>query len=118
MNEIPNTILKVDLTEARLQNPQTAADLLTTTGQVFVQKSLLGGSPMIRRLSNNRLLIVVNGVRMINAIYPAVSVQNAEVIFGHVTDLIKLPPHSIVYINKYHSFFPLEVKLYHKKHRE
>jgi len=45
MNEIPNTILKVDLTEARLQNPQTAADLLTTTGQVFVQKSLLGGKP-------------------------------------------------------------------------
>ncbi|MEJ7830238.1 MAG: TonB-dependent receptor [Segetibacter sp.] len=116
MNEIPNTILKVDLTEARLQNPQTAADLLATTGQIFVQKSQLGGgSPMIRGFSTNRLLIVVDGVRMNNAIYcsgnlqniisiDALSVQNAEVIFG---------PGSIIYgsdaiggVMDFHTFQP------------
>jgi hemoglobin/transferrin/lactoferrin receptor protein len=116
MNEIPNTIVKVDVREARLQNPQTAADLLAMTGQVFVQKSQLGGgSPMIRGFSTNRLLIVVDGVRLNNAIYrsgnlqnvisiDALSVQNAEVIFG---------PGSIIYgsdaiggVMDFHTFQP------------
>lgn len=117
MNEIPNTIVKVDMKEARLQNPQTAADLLAMTGQVFIQKSQLGGgSPMIRGFSANRVLIVMDGVRMNNAIYrsgnlqnvisiDALSVQNAEVIFG---------PGSIIYgsdaiggVMDFHTFEPL-----------
>lgn len=93
MNEIPNTIVRVNMEEARLHNPQTAADLLSMTGQVFVQKSQLGGgSPMIRGFAANRVLLVVDGVRMNNAIYRSgnlqnvifidpLSVQNAEVIF-------------------------------------
>ncbi|HEX8331234.1 MAG TPA: TonB-dependent receptor plug domain-containing protein, partial [Segetibacter sp.] len=116
MNEIPNTIVRIDLTEARLQNPQTSADLLAMSGQVFVQKSQLGGgSPMIRGFSTNRLLIVVDGVRMNNAIYRSgnlqnvisidpLSIQNAEVIFG---------PGSIIYgsdaiggVMDFHTFQP------------
>jgi hemoglobin/transferrin/lactoferrin receptor protein len=53
-----------------LQNPQTAADLLGTSGNVFIQKSQLGGgSPMIRGFSTNRLLYAVDGVRMNTAIF-------------------------------------------------
>jgi hemoglobin/transferrin/lactoferrin receptor protein len=100
LNEVPNTIVKVNMRNARLQNPQTAADLLGMTGFVFIQKSQMGGgSPMIRGFSTNRLLIVVDGVRMNNAIFRSGNLQNvisldalatesAEVIFG---------PGSIIY---------------------
>lgn len=94
LNEIPNKITKINLKETRLRNPQTMADLLGTTGEVFIQKSQQGGgSPMIRGFATNRVLIVVDGVRMNNAIYRSGNLQNvisldplaledAEVIFG------------------------------------
>ncbi len=94
LNEVPNKITKVNKTEILRNNPQTAADMLTQTGTVFVQKSQLGGgSPMIRGFATNRILLVIDGVRMNNAIYrsgnlqniisiDALSTQTAEVIFG------------------------------------
>ena len=78
----------------RLQTPQTTADLLGLTGEVFIQKSQQGGgSPMIRGFSTNRLLISVDGVRMNTAIFRSGNLQNvisidpfslssAEVLFG------------------------------------
>ena len=93
-NEVPNKIAKVNLRQTLMQNPQTAADMLGTTGSVFIQKSQLGGgSPMIRGFATNRILIVVDGVRMNNAIYRTGNLQNVinvdplstqttEVIFG------------------------------------
>jgi hemoglobin/transferrin/lactoferrin receptor protein len=94
LNEVPNKISKVTKTEILRNNPQTAADLLSQTGTVFIQKSQLGGgSPMIRGFATNRILLVIDGVRMNNAIYrsgnlqniisiDALSTQTAEVIFG------------------------------------
>ena len=94
LNEVPNKITKISKTDILLHNPQTTADLLAQKGNVFVQKSQLGGgSPMIRGFATNRVLLVVDGVRMNNAIYrsgnlqnaisiDALSLQNAEVIFG------------------------------------
>jgi hemoglobin/transferrin/lactoferrin receptor protein len=94
MNEVPNKITKISKQEILRNNPQTAADLLSQTGTVFVQKSQLGGgSPMIRGFASNRVLLVVDGVRMNNAIYRSGNLQNvisvdalaletAEVIFG------------------------------------
>ncbi len=93
-NEIPNKITKVARLEILQKNPQTSADMLSQTGAVFVQKSQLGGgSPMIRGFATNRVLIVVDGVRMNNAIYrsgnlqnvisiDALSTETAEVVFG------------------------------------
>ncbi len=72
----------------------TMADLMALTGEVFVQKSQQGGgSPMIRGFSTNRLLYVVDGVRMNTAIFRAGNLHNiialdpyaleqAEVLFG------------------------------------
>ena len=58
-------------------NSATSADVLSSTGEVYVQKSQLGGgSPMIRGFSANRVLIVVDGVRMNNAIYRSGNLQN------------------------------------------
>ncbi len=94
INEVPNKITKITQRDIAFNNPQTAADMLSQTGAVFVQKSqLAGGSPMIRGFATNRILLVIDGVRMNNAIYRSgnlqnvisidpLATQNAEVIFG------------------------------------
>jgi hemoglobin/transferrin/lactoferrin receptor protein len=93
-NEVPNKITTVLKPAVELQNPQTAADLLGISDEVFIQKSQLGGgSPMIRGFATNRILIVVDGIRMNNAIYREGNIQNVisldpsalestEIIFG------------------------------------
>jgi hemoglobin/transferrin/lactoferrin receptor protein len=92
--EVPNKVTTISADLVKFQNPQTAADLLSTSHHVFIQKSQLGGgSPMIRGFATNRVLLVVDGVRMNNAIFRSGNVQNvisldanaideAEVIFG------------------------------------
>ncbi|WP_298340405.1 TonB-dependent receptor [uncultured Algibacter sp.] len=75
--DIPQKIVSTDAKTILFSNPQTSADLLENTGQVYVQKSQLGGgSPMIRGFSTNRLLITVDGVRMNNAIFRGGNLQN------------------------------------------
>ena len=93
-SEVPNEILSISPREVAFKNPQTAADMLESTGQVFVQRSQMGGgSPMIRGFAANSVLIMVDGVRMNNAIYREGNLQNiimldpnllerSEVIFG------------------------------------
>ena len=88
---------KVSLITAKkteLDLPQTSADLLYYGGGVRIQKSQGGGgSPVIRGFEGNRVLLVIDGVRMNNAIYRSGHLQNAitidpntlertEVIFG------------------------------------
>ena len=80
--------------EIQFEQAQTAADVLEKSGDVFVQKSQFGGgSPIIRGFEANRVLLVVDGVRMNNLIYRSGHLQNAitidpmilsgiEVIFG------------------------------------
>lgn len=93
-SKTPHRIEKLNLREAAFQNPQTTADLLGAGGYVYIQKSQLGGgSPMIRGFAANRIMIVVDGVRMNNAIFRTGNLQNvisldaggfesAEVLFG------------------------------------
>lgn len=75
--EVPSKITSITAKDVALQNPQTAADLLSSSGEVFVQKSQLGGgSPMIRGFSTNRVLLVVDGIRMNTAIFRSGNLQN------------------------------------------
>lgn len=75
--DVPQTIKSIDAKQIALVNPQTSADLLENTGNIFIQKSQMGGgSPMIRGFSTNRLLITVDGVRMNNAIFRGGNIQN------------------------------------------
>ncbi|MCB0266000.1 MAG: TonB-dependent receptor [Calditrichaeota bacterium] len=75
--DIPTKVVSIRSADMKLQNPQTAADLLSTSGEVFVQKSQLGGgSPMIRGFATNRVLIAVDGVRMNTAIFRSGNLQN------------------------------------------
>ena len=92
--EVPNKIVSISEKKIKFENPQTTADLLNTSNEVFVQKSQMGGgSPMIRGFASNSVLLVIDGVRMNNAIYRSGNLQNVitldpntientEVIFG------------------------------------
>lgn len=75
--DIPNKITSITPQEVQLQNPQTAADMLGASGEIFIQKSQQGGgSPMIRGFAANRLLYTVDGVRMNTAIFRSGNLQN------------------------------------------
>lgn len=92
--EVPHRIEKMTQREISFSNPQTAADLLAASGYAYVQKSqLAGGSPIIRGFATNRVLLVVDGIRMNNAIFrtgnvqnvislDAFSIQSNEILFG------------------------------------
>lgn len=58
-------------------NTQTTADLLQSSGSLFVQRSQQGGgSPVIRGFEASRVLLMIDGVRMNNLIYRAGHLQN------------------------------------------
>lgn len=59
-------------------NAGVTGDLLSESGQVFVQKSQQGGSsPVLRGFEASRVLLLVDGIRMNNAIYRGGHLQNA-----------------------------------------
>lgn len=98
--DVPQKLLSFDAKKIAFANPQTSADLLENTGNVYIQKSQLGGgSPMIRGLSANRLLITVDGVRMNNAIFRGGNLQNVISIdpFAIQNTEITLGAGSVVY---------------------
>ena len=116
--QMPSKIISIQAQQVEMQNPQTAADMLNISGEVFIQKSQMGGgSPMIRGFSANRLLLSVDGVRMNTAIFRGGNLQNVisldpfaisntEVFFG---------PGSVIYgsdaIGGVMSFFTLRPQL-------
>lgn len=61
----------------QLANTSTSADLLEHTGQVYVQRSQQGGgSPVLRGLEANRILLMVDRMRINNAIFRGGHLQN------------------------------------------
>lgn len=92
--ESPKQVLLLQVDEVKNNQPRTAADMLERSGQVFVQRSQLGGgSPILRGFEANRILLMIDGVRLNNAIYRSGHLQNAisvdpfllentEVLFG------------------------------------
>lgn len=92
--EVPARVEKISKRSVAFQNPQTTADMLETSGYVYIQKSQqAGGSPNLRGFATNRVMLVLDGVRMNNAIFRAGNLQNVisidanalestEVLFG------------------------------------
>lgn len=100
LRSVPVQLIKISKENIEKVNAQTSADLLQKTGQVFVQKSQLGGgSPMIRGFAANRLLISTDGVRMNNAIFRSGNLQNIISIdpFTLESAEVLLGPGSVVY---------------------
>ena len=97
--QIPNLLPEIIFLEQkkeqeRLYNPQqiveinqkkisqllatTTADVLQKSGEVVIQQSQSGGgSPIVRGFEANRVLLVVDGVRMNNAIFRSGHLQNS-----------------------------------------
>jgi hemoglobin/transferrin/lactoferrin receptor protein len=81
-------------------NQQTTAELLTHTGNVFVQKSQLGGgSPVIRGFEANKVLISIDGVRMNNAVFRGGHLQNIITMDHSILDKVEIlfGPSSVMY---------------------
>jgi Outer membrane cobalamin receptor protein len=72
-------------------NTQSTGDLLQATGNVFVQKSQQGGSsPVIRGFEASRVLLVLDGVRMNNAIYRSGHLQNVITIDQNMLERVEV----------------------------
>ena len=79
---------------------QNIADLLANSGTVSIQKSQMGGgSPVIRGFEANRILLVIDGVRMNNLIYRGGHLQNILSFDNSILDRIEVlfGPSSTVY---------------------
>lgn len=116
--DVPVKVTAITPKEAFLQNPQTAADMLTLSGEVFMQKSQMGGgSPMIRGFATNRLLIAVDGIRMNNAIFRSGNLQNVISVDPYAVERteVMFGPGSILYgsdaIGGVMSFYTLSPQL-------
>jgi len=86
--------------ELALMNQSSSADVLANSGNVFVQKSQLGGgSPIIRGFETNKVLLVIDGVRLNNAIYRGGHLQNVITMDNGVMDRVEVVfgPGSVVY---------------------
>ncbi|MEM1318739.1 MAG: TonB-dependent receptor plug domain-containing protein [Bacteroidota bacterium] len=100
VEEIPYVVNRISSLDIASTNSQTSADALRDHGNVFVQKSQMGGgSPVIRGFEANRVLLVVDGVRMNNAIYRNGHLQNAITIDNAMLEQIEViyGPGSLMY---------------------
>ena len=79
--------------EMKFANKATTADILSNNGEVFVQKSQLGGgSPMIRGFATNRVLITIDGISMNNAIFRSGNIQNVIAIDPYSLNNLEINP--------------------------
>ena len=100
LSRVAQPIRVLTRNELRFLNQPTMADVLQQSGQVLVQKSQLGGgSPILRGFEANKILMVVDGVRMNNAIFRGGHLQNILAIDNAVTERVEvtLGPGSVIY---------------------
>ncbi|MCW3074309.1 MAG: hypothetical protein JWP69_1378 [Flaviaesturariibacter sp.] len=98
-----NIVQKIEVISAQRiaqLNAQNTGDMLTNTGNVFVQKSQQGGSsPVIRGFEASRVLLVVDGIRMNNAIFRAGHLQNVITVDQNMLERVEVlyGPASTIY---------------------
>ena len=88
-----NIVQKVDfISDKNAINQQSnTGDILSQSGQVFVQKSQSGGgSPVIRGFEASRVLLMVDGVRLNNAIFRGGHLQNIITIDNMILDRVEV----------------------------
>lgn len=99
-SRIAEQVAITSLEEIKKMAPQTSADLLANLPGVRVQKSQFGGgSPVLRGMEANRVLLVVDGVRMNNAIYRMGHLQNSITVSPNIINRTEVifGPSSVVY---------------------
>lgn len=98
--DVAQQIQVIRSTDLQNMNQTSTADVMANSGKIMVQKSQLGGgSPIIRGFETNKVLIVVDGVRMNNAIYRGGHLQNVITLDNSIMDKIEIVygPGSVVY---------------------
>ena len=93
---------KIYITKEKITklNGATPADILEKSGGVSVQRSQMGGgSPNIRGFEANKVLLMVDGVRLNNAIYRSGHLQNILTIDEYILSDIEVifGPSSVLY---------------------
>ena len=99
-DRIPEQTFAYAKTDIEKASPQTSADLLATVPGIKVQKSQFGGgSPVLRGMESNRVLLVVDGVRLNNAIYRKGHLQNSITVSPSLLERTEIVfgPSSVVY---------------------
>ena len=100
VRQVAQPVEVIRATNLAFDNLQTSADVMQNTGNVFVQKSQLGaGSPVIRGFETNKVLLVVDGIRMNNAIYRGGHLQNIVTLDNAAMEKIEIlfGPGSVMY---------------------
>lgn len=98
--DVPEHISLIKRRDISFLDQQTTPDLLQNSGTVFMQRSQMGGgSPVIRGFEASRVLLVVDGVRMNNAIYRAGHLQDLMTVDQNAIDRIEVisGPGSVAY---------------------
>jgi hemoglobin/transferrin/lactoferrin receptor protein len=98
--DVAQKIQVMRASELQNMNQSSTADVLANSGNVMVQKSQLGGgSPIIRGFETNKVLIVVDGMRMNNAIYRGGHLQNVITVDNSIMDRVEIVfgPGSVMY---------------------
>ncbi|HXK64481.1 MAG TPA: TonB-dependent receptor [Bacteroidales bacterium] len=97
---VPQQMMMIKQKDIKFLSQPTSAELLQSSGQVLVQKSQLGGgSPILRGFEANKVLLVVDGIRMNNAIYRGGHLQNIISIDNSMLEKVEViySPGSVVY---------------------
>jgi hemoglobin/transferrin/lactoferrin receptor protein len=77
MADVPQQMQVIKSKQMEFMNAPTTTEMVDQSGNILSQKSQLGGgSPIIRGFEANKVLLVVDGVRMNNAIYRGGHLQN------------------------------------------
>jgi hemoglobin/transferrin/lactoferrin receptor protein len=98
--DLPFNVKRIQSEAIFASNAQNTADVLQSTGATYVQKSQMGGgSPNIRGFEANKLLLVIDGVRMNNAIYRNGHLQNAITVDPAILEQMEIiyGPASLMY---------------------
>lgn len=98
--EIPYMLDRISRENIAFKNSQTSADALGNHSDIYIQKSQMGGgSPVIRGFEANKVLLVLDGVRMNNAIYREGHIQNSITIDNSILEQAEViyGPGSLIY---------------------
>lgn len=89
-----NLAQKIDIISAATiakYNGQNTGDLLINTGNIFVQKSQQGGSsPVLRGFEASRVLLMIDGIRLNNAIYRSGHLQNVITVDQNMLERVEV----------------------------
>ena len=89
--DLPYAINRIKSEEIFKHNIQNSADALELGSAAYVQRSQLGGgSPVLRGFEANKVLLVVDGVRLNNAIYRNGHLQNAITIDPAILEQVEV----------------------------